>query len=131
MVENAKKSSEYDGIYFLPGDNDDELVISFFDFRQEMANGKPIEDTKMGYKYHIAFFKRDEEGKPKFDDAFEAILVDPATWIGNLAGAGVYGCAVKKTNKSSDWFDDYLKKTVGYDKIKEMINTLKLIADTK
>lgn len=126
-----KKSSEYDGIYFLPGDNDDELVISFFDFRQDMAGGKPIESTQIGYKYHIAFFKRDEKGKPKFDDTFEAILADPAIWISNLAGAGVYGCAVKKTDKSSDWFDDYLKKTMGYDKIREMIGTLKSVLETK
>lgn len=131
MDEKGLKSTEYDGIYFLPGEDDNELVISYFNFRYEMAGGKPIESTSVGYKYHIAFFNRDENGSPKFEDAFEAILADPSVWIGNLAGAGVYGCVVKKTDKSSDWFDNYLRKTVGYDKIKQMIQALKLIAETK
>jgi hypothetical protein len=128
---SEKKSSDFDGIYFLPGDEEGELVLSFFDFKEEMAGGKPIKVSDIGHMYHIAFFKRDEDGKPKFDDAFEAILADPATWIGNLAGAGVYGCAIRKTEKSSDWFDDYLQRTVGYVKIRELIGSLKSILETK
>ena len=128
---SEKKSSDFDGIYFLPGDEEGELVLSFFDFKGDMAGGTPIEVSKIGHMYHIAFFKRDDDGKPKFDDAFEAVLADPATWIENLAGAGVYGCAVRKTEKSSDWFDDYLQKTVGHVKIKELIGSLKSILETK
>ena len=128
---SERKSSDFDGIYFLPGKDENELVLSYFDFKEDMANGKPIEVSKSGHMYHIAFFKSDENNRPVFDDAFEAILVDPATWIGNLAGAGVYGCAVKKTDKSDAWFDDYLKKTVGHVKIREMIGCLKSILEIK
>lgn len=128
---SERKSSDFDGVYFMPGEEDDELILSFFDFKDDMANGKPIEVSKSGHMYHIAFFKRDENNRPVFDDAFEAILIDPATWITNLAGAGVYGCAVKKTDKSDAWFDDYLKKTVGHVKIREMIGCLKSILETK
>ena len=128
---SEKKSSDFDGIYFLPGDDEGELELSFFDFKGDMAGGKPIKVSEIGHMYHIAFFKKDENGKPKFDDAFEAILADPATWIENLVGAGVYGCAIRKTEKSSDWFDDYLQKTVGPVKIQEMIGSLKSILDNK
>lgn len=128
---DERKSSEYDGIYFLPGDEDGELILSFFDFKEDMAGGKPIDGTQMGNWYHIAFFKKDEEGNPVFDDTFEAILVDPATWIKNLAGAGVYGCAVKKTDKSCEWFDNYLRRTVGHVKIKQMIGALQSILEHK
>ena len=128
---SERKSSDFDGVYFMPGEEDDELILSFFDFKDDMANGKPIEVSKSGHMYHIAFFKKDENNRPVFDDAFEAILIDPATWITNLAGAGVYGCAVKKTDKSDAWFDDYLKKTVGHVKIREMIGCLKSILETK
>ena len=51
-----KKSTEFDGIYFLPGEEEGELVISYFDFKQEMANAIQIESTQLGPKYHIAFF---------------------------------------------------------------------------
>jgi len=128
---SERKSSDFDGVYFMPGEEDDELILSFFDFKDDMANGKPIEVSKSGHMYHIAFFKKNENNRPVFDDAFEAILIDPATWITNLAGAGVYGCAVKKTDKSDAWFDDYLKKTVGHVKIREMISCLKSILETK
>ena len=103
---------KYDGIYFLPGDEDDELMISFFDFTKEMSGGIPQEGNAIGDKWHIAFFKKDENGEPMFDDAFEAIFGDPATYVNNLAGANVYGCMVRKTDKSSEWFDNYLTKTM-------------------
>ena len=127
----AAKPDKYDGVYFLPGDDESELVISYFDFKGDMEGGVPVEGSKIGDVWQVAFFKKDEEGNPVFDDHFEAILVDPATWIKNLAGSGVYGCAVKKTDKSSDWFDDYLRRTVGYVKVKQMIGTLRSILETK
>ena len=128
---SERKSSDFDGVYFMPGEDENELVLSYFDFKDDMAGGKPIKVSEIGHMYHIAFFKPDENNRPVFDDAFEAILADPATWIGNLAGAGVYGCVVKKTDKSDVWFENYLTKTVGYVKIREMIESLKSILQSK
>ena len=130
-MQDEKESKDYDGIYFLPGEDDNELVLSFFDFKNEMANGTPIDGSKIGPMYHIAFFRKDENGSPVFDDAFEAILGDPGTYVKNLAGANVFGCVVKKTNKSGEWFDDYLKRTAGYVMIKRMINNLQSIVENK
>ena len=128
-----KPSNQYDGIYFLPyADEEQEgLVISYFDFKNEMAGGEPIEETPIGSKYHIAFFKTDEEGNPAFDESFEAILGDPGKYIENLSGAGVYGCVVKKTNKSQKWFDDYLTRVVGHITMTKMVGCLKSILDSK
>ena len=36
MQPEEKESTEYDGIYFLPGQEDDEMVLSYFDFKNEM-----------------------------------------------------------------------------------------------
>jgi hypothetical protein len=128
----TKNGREYDGIYFLPGDEEDELMISYWNFKDEdMTTAKLIGNTEIGDMYHVAFFKRNEKGEPTFDDAFEAIFADPSIYVSNLAGVGVYGCMVKKTEKSSEWFDDYLQRTVGYVKIKELIGSLKSILDTK
>jgi hypothetical protein len=50
--------NEYDGIYFLPGDEDDELVIHCWEFKSdtEFAGAKPIDGNQIGNMYHIAFF---------------------------------------------------------------------------
>ncbi len=91
--------NEYDGIYFLPGEEDNELVIHCWEFKAntEYAGATPIEGNQVGNMYHIAFFRRDGEGNPIFDDHYEAILGDPETYIKGLTGAGLYGCLLKKT----------------------------------
>jgi hypothetical protein len=133
MQPEDKKSHEFDGIYFLPYEDEKEegLLISYFDFKNEMADGTPIEGTAVGPKYHIAFFKQDENGLPTFDESFEAILGDPGKYIQNLTGAGVYGCVVKKTEKSQKWFDDYLNRTLNHITMRKMVGCLKSILETK
>ena len=111
--EKEKESYEYDGIYFLPSDeNPDDLIISYFDFKHEMAGAQEIDRSTVGPMYHIAFFKEGDDGVPMFDGSFEAVLACPGTYISNLAGSGIYGCVVKKTTKSAKWFEDYLKRTL-------------------
>jgi len=133
MQPEEKKSHEYDGIYFLPYEDEKEegLLISYFDFKNEMAEGTPIEGNAVGPKYHIAFFKQDENGLPIFDESFEAILGDPGKYIQNLTGAGIYGCVVKKTEKSQKWFDDYLNRTMNHITMRKMVGCLKSILETK
>ena len=125
------KPSEYDGFYFLPDEGDDDLQIAYFNFKDEFANGTPIEGSSVGDKYHIAFFRRDDEGNPTFDDTFEAILGDPSVYVKNLVGAGIYGCILRKTEKSQAWFDEYLERAFKKMQLAKMIDNLKAIADTK
>lgn len=124
------RPKSYDGLYFLPGDEDNELMISYFDFKDEMAGGVPQESTSVGDKWHIAFFKRDAGGQPAFDDSFEAIFADPAIYINNLVGANVYGCIVRKTDKSEKWFNNYLKRTMETLTIRKLKAYAESIANT-
>lgn len=127
-----KKEIEHDGIYFLPGSEKSELIISYFSFRDaELSAAKPVDNTDNGNMYHVAFFKSDANGEPCFDDSFEAIFTDASTYVNNLAGANLYGCMVKKTEKSSEWFDDYLKRTLGHITMRRMIGCLNSILETK
>ena len=114
----------FDGFWFLPCDEEG-LNLSFFTFKDEFGGGTPIGGNQIGDNYHLAFFKENEEGLPEFDDAFEAILGDPETYIKNLVGAGLYGCVVRKTTKTGKWFDDYLtsvKDSVIVDNVKSITN---------
>ncbi|MCX8482005.1 MAG: hypothetical protein ORN50_00375, partial [Crocinitomicaceae bacterium] len=112
--------------WFLPTEEDDELNLAYFTFQEPYADGKKVGNSEIGDIYHIAFFKKDEEGQPIFDDAFEAILGDPKTYVNNLRGAGLYGCIVRKTDKSVNWFDNYLKDVLG----RVMINKLSMYASS-
>jgi hypothetical protein len=114
----------FDGFWFLPCEEEG-LNLSFFTFKDEYGGGTPIGGNQLGDNYHLAFFRENEEGLPEFDDAFEAILGDPESYIKNLVGAGLYGCVVRKTTKTGKWFDDYLKSVVGsviVDNVKSITN---------
>ena len=116
----------FDGFWFLPCDEDG-LKLSFFTFGEEFGGGNPIGNISIGDVYHLDFFKENEECMPEFDDAFEAILGDPESYIKNLVGAGLYGCVVKKTTKSGKWFEDYLTSVVG----SVIVNSVKSITNMK
>jgi hypothetical protein len=99
-------SKNFDGLYFVPGDEDGQLEISFFTFNDEVNKGSPIENNAVGDKFHVALFKEDDEGDITFDETFEAIFADPVVYLKGLAEMGIYGTFVRKTEKSQKWFDD-------------------------
>jgi hypothetical protein len=103
----------HDGFYFLPSDEEDcELVLKYFVLNEEFAGGEKVGSCDLGDMYHIAFFKSNEEGLPEFDEHFEAIFGDPFTYIEGLVGSNLFGCVLRKTNKSAKWWDLYLTKTI-------------------
>jgi hypothetical protein len=106
MTEN------YDGFYFLPGKGDDEMAISFFEFGEELGNQKKVDSkNEVGDLWHIALFTQGEKGEPVFD---------PEVYVKNLCGTGIYGCVLRKTDKSVKWFNDYL------DKVRNRVTIIKL-----
>ena len=115
-IENPDANEEkYDGFYFVPDYSDygGNMKLTFFSFKDEMKDAKPIEASEMGNKFHLAFFTSDEEGAPTFEDSFEAILADPIVYIENMIGTGRSGCILRKTEKSDGWWTDYLDYVTG------------------
>ena len=101
--------SKYDGFYFLPGESSDDLLLKYFSFNNELQGGKKLGGNGEADTWMIAFFRKGEDGSPIFDDTLEAIFYDPVTYISQLAGMGLYGCMLRKTDKSVKWFNHYLK----------------------
>jgi len=101
---------EYDGFLFLPSDEeeDDEDTLEFRFIKYKQDFGPAVEGNDIGEKYHVAFFKRDEEGKFHFDEEFEAIFSDPMTYAKGLIGYNLFGTIVKKKENTRPWFDEYL-----------------------
>lgn len=109
---------EFDGFYFLPGENDDELKVAYFKMNSESI-GAPVDVSPIGDTFHIAFFTKNEKGLPEFDDSFEAIFADPTVYVKNLVGHNLFGCIFRKTTTSSKWWENYLNTA------KEGCNSLK------
>ena len=125
---------DYDGFYFLPPENENEegFIFHFFKLKNELSDGNPIDNSKMGDMFHVAFFKRNDFGKPEFDDSFEAIFIDPITYVSKtLMGSEIYGCFCRKTDKSVEWFQDYLNRVAKPVTMSKMIDALRSIAETK
>ena len=114
-------SKKYDGFYILPGDEDDGLKLSYFDFMDEFDKGEKVGGTEMGDMYHVIFMKCGDDNLPILDDHFEAIFADPEVYVKGLLGANVYGCMVRKTENSWKWVEEYLKRLLG----RVMINKMK------
>ena len=122
-------TNEFDGFYLMPGDEEDSLRLSYFDFLEDFDKGKKIGGTDFGDMYHVIFFKQGTDNIPELDDHFEAIFGDPEIYIRGLIGAKVYGCFVKKTENSFKWVDDYLKRTLSHVTLLKLKNYAKEIAE--
>jgi hypothetical protein len=124
---------DYDGFYFLPPDGENlvGLQFQFFRFKDEYKGGTPIESSTAGDKFHVAFFRKNKEGFPYFDDSFEGIFADPVVYVQNLIGSDIYGCFCRKTTKSEKWFEEYLTKTTKSVMIRKMVTALSSISETK
>ena len=123
---------KYDGFYMLPDDEiEGAYKYAFFHLKDEYENGTPIDSTTVGDCFHVAFFKRDANGDAEFDDAFEAIFADPTVYAGGLEGLDLYGCFVRKTDKSQKWFDDYLNRAKARITIMKLKKAAQSILETK
>jgi hypothetical protein len=134
MHIEGKLPEKFDGFYFLPPDSENEegFIFHFFNLKNEYTDGKPIDNSKLGDMFHVAFFKRNDFGKPEFDDSFEAIFIDPITYVSKtLMGSEIYGCFCRKTDKSVEWFQDYLSGLAPDVIIKKLKAYAKALANTK
>ena len=129
--ESIINQQEYDGFYFLPLKEDEEgLKLSFFEINPE-HRGTPIDGNSVGDMFHIVMFKPDDDGLPVLDDNFEAILADPAVYIENLKGMDLYGCVLRKTDKSDKFIEDYLTGVLQSVMIKKLKSYAKSISNLK
>jgi hypothetical protein len=108
-TEDTGYPEKYDGFTVIPGEEDyDESQIVFFNLDENSKEGIPIEYSPMGDMYHVVLFKAKSDIQDvKFDEAFEAIFIDPLVYAKRLL-PNFYSMFVRKTDKSGPWFEDYM-----------------------
>ena len=126
-------TNEYDGLYFLPNPDDPSgFIIDYFKLKgKEYKNQKKIDARPHGDCWHVMLIEKDGNGMPKLEEPFEAILYDPDTYIDNFLGTDVYGCILRKTDKSGKWVEDYLKKAHSNVKLQKLYRLAKSIAENE
>ena len=124
---------EYDGLYFLPNPDDPSgFIIDYFKLKgKEYKEQKKVDAKEYGDCYHIMLIEKDGNGMPKLEEPFEAILYDPDTYIDNFLGTDIYGCILRKTDKSGKWVEDYLKKAHSNVKLQKLYRLAKSIAENE
>ena len=131
MQSDKPAPSEYDGFRFYPSSDNgmDGFAITTFDFANEMANSTPIENSSMGYTYHVALFQHDGDEKVKVNDLFEAIFVDPLVYLKNLGGTDFFGFFVRKTDKSDTWVIEHVDRMTDGEFSRNLKSSLMSIAN--
>jgi hypothetical protein len=131
MQSDNPAPSDYDGFRFYPSTDDgiDGFAVSTFDFANDLANSAPVENSSMGYTYHVALFEHDGDEKVKINDLFEAIFVDPLVYLKNLGGTDFFGFFVRKTDKSDALVIEYVDKMTDGEYSRNLKSSLMSIAE--
>jgi hypothetical protein len=113
MLEYLKKlkndpEGPFDAIFFLPGENDDEVHIEASIFK---TPGEKLGGNALGDSYEVVLFKDDTENDKLYDvDRFEAIFLDPYEYISNLIPQNWFGMVVRKTTTSGGFIQRIFDK---------------------
>ena len=111
MLDYLKEMSHksFDIIYFLPGDNDDEMEIQLLDY---VDAGEKLDVSPIGDSYHIITFKFEDDGEICSCDKFDAVLISPLEYASVLIPQGWYGIFMKKTTTSEYTAENLLDKII-------------------
>jgi hypothetical protein len=106
MIEfpEEMKKCKYDVLFFLPGSKHETIHLEQQVYKKP---GKKLDGSVLGDAYHIVLFKLEEDEMVDLDN-FDAILIDPFTYIGQLIPQNWYGLVAKKTTTSKK----FLKSTL-------------------
>jgi hypothetical protein len=122
--------TDYDGFYFLPTEEDNELQLAYFKLNDE-HRGDPVIANSIGDIFHVAFFRKGADGMPEFDEEFEAVFSDPRTYVKNLIGANLFGTFLRKTQKSGEFWKEYLDEAKNKCSISKVKTTVESIFSVK
>jgi hypothetical protein len=113
MSQSITDINEYDGFFFTPFENDDGdegVTFKFFCHNKDSRGEEVIPENPLGKTWHVVLFNEKGQDEDDYDtDYFEAVLGSPEEYATNLSRHNIFGCIVKKTDKSKVFVDSYLE----------------------
>jgi hypothetical protein len=102
------KNDPFDAFFFLPGEEKDTVHLEGAAYKNP---GVKVGGSSMGNGYHIILFREDEEGELVDVEQFNAVLIDPITYITRMIDIEWYGILARMTTTS----EAFIKST--FDKL--------------
>jgi hypothetical protein len=110
MIEIPKdlRNEQFDAFFFLPGEKEDTVHLESATYKEA---GEKVGGSSLGDGYHIILFREDEEGELVDVEQFNAVLIDPVTYITRMIDIEWYGILARMTTTS----ESFIKST--FDKL--------------
>lgn len=119
----------YDGFNVLPDAETGSFRATFFNLKDEYANGVPIENTELGDKFQVILFKNNSNFEIEYDDHFEAIFADPVVYMENLL-PNFSAMFFRKTDKSVKMYEECLTSIMQNDILEKLKRATKKMKTT-
>jgi hypothetical protein len=104
-IEEAYKRP-HDAFFFLPGEKEGTLRVEQYEYKDRGEEFK----GNLGNVYHIFFFGYNAKDQERIFEFFEAVLIDPITYIKRLLESDIYGGVARKTTTSHLLVDRLLSR---------------------
>ena len=107
MLEVFKDMTDYDALFFLPGEEENMFRIESCKYKDP---GQQLGGSALGPEYTVVLFKFDDEDGTYAHDNFDAILADPRIYISGLIPQDWYGLVARKTTTSQSFVKDMIDR---------------------
>ena len=106
MLEDLKNITDYDIIFFTPGEDDGEDDTVAIRTAQYKQPGEKLEGSSSGDAFEIVLFRLSEEELVIDLDRFTGILIEPREYVSRMIKSDWYGMVARKTTTSASVVSD-------------------------
>lgn len=96
-IPKALKEEPFDAFFFLPGEKEDTIHLESATYKN---SGEKVGGSTMGDSYHIILFREAEDGELVDIEQFNAVLIDPITYMSRMLSIDWFGIVARMTTTS-------------------------------
>lgn len=106
-IPKALKDEPFDAFFFLPGEKEDTIHLESATYKD---SGEKLGGSAMGDSYHIILFREAEDGELVDVEQFNAVLVDPITYLSRMLSINWFGVVARMTTTSNNFIQNTFDK---------------------
>ena len=109
MIEIPKQLREepFDAFFFLPGEKEDTIHLEAVTYKNP---GEKIGGSTLGDGYHVILFREAEDGNLVDIEQFNAVFIDPTSYMTRMLGINWFGIMAKMTTTSESFIKNTFDK---------------------
>ena len=106
-IPKALRDEPFDAFFFLPGEQEDSVHLESAVYKDA---GEKRGGSVMGDEYHIILFRESVDGELVDVEQFNAVLIDPATYITRMLNIDWFGILARMTTTSDTFIQNTFDK---------------------